>query len=110
MRQAGIIAAAGIYALTHNVQRLSEDHESAQAIARALAGTSWAKVDPAGIATNIIYFDTPGRSAETVVDALGKKGVLCLSTGAEQIRFVTHLDVSAEDTKEIVRIVQALKP
>jgi threonine aldolase len=110
MRQAGIIAAAGIYALTNNVLRLAEDHENAQVLARALAGTPWARVDPADIVTNILYFTTPGRSAEAVVNALQARGVLSLSTGPDQIRFVTHLDVSAGDAREIAGIVESLKP
>jgi threonine aldolase len=110
MRQAGIIAAAGIYALSNNLNRLSEDHENARAIANALASTRWARVEPAEIATNIIYFNTPGHNADDVVRALRKQGVLSLSMGPDQIRFVTHLDVSAQDTREIVAAIQSLKP
>lgn len=110
MRQAGIIAAAGVYALTHNIERLQEDHENARAIARALAAASWARVDPADVVTNIIYFDTPGRSADDIVKALSRQGLLALATGPHQIRFVTHLDIAAEDTKEIVRIIESLQP
>jgi threonine aldolase len=106
MRQAGIIAAAGIYALKNNVERLAEDHENAKAIARALAGTSWARLDPADVVTNIIYFETPGRPAHSVVDALKAQGILSGASAAHQVRFVTHLDVSREDTAEIVRIVE----
>ena len=109
MRQAGVIAAAGIYALRNNVERIAEDHENARVIAHALAGTSWAKVEP-DVVTNMIYFNTPGREAAKVVAALEKQGVRSGATGPEQIRFVTHLDVSRDDTKEIVRIVEALRP
>ena len=110
MRQAGIIAAAGIYALSNNVKRLAEDHENARAIAHALASTTWARVEPAEISTNIIYFNTPRRNADNVVRALEKHGVLSLSMGPDQIRFVTHIDNSSTDTEEIARIVQALTP
>jgi threonine aldolase len=110
MRQAGIIAAAGIYALENNVKRLGEDHQNASSLAQALAATAWARVDPADVVTNILYFSTPGRDAESVVCALAAKGVLSLATGPDQVRFVTHLDVSAGDTKNIVRIVETLKP
>ena len=106
MRQAGIIAAAGIYALTHNVERLAEDHENAKVIARALAGTDWARLDPNDVVTNIIYFETPGRDAQTVVDSLAGQGIMTGASGPHQIRFVTHLDISREDTREIVRIVE----
>jgi len=106
MRQAGIIAAAGIYALTHNVERLAEDHENAKAIARALASTAWARLDPNDVVTNIIYFDTPGRDAQTVVDALAAQGIMSGASAPHQIRFVTHLDISREDTREIIGIVE----
>jgi len=109
MRQAGIIAAAGIYALTHNIERLAEDHENAALIARALADTKWAALDPREVATNIIYFRTPGRDAEAVVRALEQKGVLSGASAADQIRFVTHLDVSRTNAREIVRILGTLQ-
>jgi threonine aldolase len=108
MRQAGVIAAAGIYALQHNVDRIAEDHENARSIARALTGTSWAKVEPE-VVTNMVYFNTPGHAAAKVVETLEQQGVRSGATGPEQIRFVTHLDVSREDTKEIVRIVEKLR-
>jgi len=108
MRQAGVIAAAGIYALKHNVDRIAEDHENARSIAQALAGTSWAKVEP-DVVTNMIYFRTPGREAAKVVDTLERNGIRSGATGPDQIRFVTHLDVSREDTKEIVEIVERLR-
>jgi threonine aldolase len=109
MRQAGVIAAAGIYALQHNVDRIAEDHENARSIAQSLAGTSWARVEP-DVVTNMIYFRTPGREAAKVVDTLERNGIRSGATGPDQIRFVTHLDVSREDTKEIVRIVEKLRP
>jgi threonine aldolase len=106
MRQAGIIAAAGLYALEHNVERLAEDHEHARAIARALAETAWATLDPESVETNIVYVETPGRDAERVVESLARLGIRSGATGLNQVRFVTHLDVSAEDAKEIVLIVE----
>jgi threonine aldolase len=109
MRQAGIIAAAGIYALRHNVERLSEDHENAQVIARALCETGWARLDLAEVVTNIIYFRTPGRDAQPVVDSLAQQGILSWATGADQVRFVTHLDISREDAREIAGIIRKAK-
>jgi threonine aldolase len=106
MRQAGIIAAAGVYALQNNVARVPEDHENAQVIARALAGTSWARLDPGAVVTNIIYFNTPGRSADDAVRALERLGVRGGASGPDQIRFVTHLDVSRQDAKEIAKIIE----
>jgi len=109
MRQAGIIAAAGVYALTHNLARLAEDHENAKAIARALAGTGWAVVDPREVPTNIVYFRAPGKDAEAVVRALEAKGILGGATGPDQVRLVTHLDVSREDTREIAGILGTVR-
>jgi threonine aldolase len=109
MRQVGVIAAAGVYALQHNVQRIGEDHEKAQVLARALAATSWARVDPAAVETNLIYVQTPGHDAEKVVNVLARLGILCLDTGAAQIRFATHIDVSREDAKEIATMLQAAR-
>ncbi|MGO9411056.1 MAG: low-specificity L-threonine aldolase [Spirochaetia bacterium] len=109
MRQAGIIAAAGMYALANNVERLPEDHENAKTLAQALACTSWAALVPDDVVTNIIYFRTPERNADDVVHALEQKGILCGSAGQDVIRFVTHLDVSRKDTAEIARVIQDVK-
>ena len=109
MRQAGIIAAAGVYALGHNVERLSEDHENAKAIAGALCNSQWARLDLADVVTNIIYFRTPGRDAEAVVTSLAEIGILSWATAADQVRFVTHLDISREDAREIARILEKAK-
>ncbi len=105
MRQAGIVAAAGVYALQHNVERLAEDHENAKEIARALAGTGWARLDPGEVVTNIVYFHTPGRDAQAVVDALAQKGILSGANGGDRVRVVTHLDITREDTKRITEIL-----
>lgn len=100
MRQTGIIAAAGLYALEHNIERLALDHEHAQAIAKTLEATSWAEVDMQGVQTNIIFFTVPGYSADNVVAQLQEIGILA-NTEADVVRIVTHLDITAEDTAEI---------
>ena len=110
MRQAGVIAAAGIYALRNNVDRIAEDHENARLIAQALAQTKWAEVDPKDVASNMVFFRTPGREPEKVVQALEKQGIRSGATGPDQVRFVTHLDVAREDTREITRILASVKP
>ncbi len=109
MRQAGVIAAAGLYALQNNVQRLAEDHENAKAIAHALAATGWAQIDPGSVVTNILYFRTPGRDPQAVVNALEARGILSGPPGGDSIRLVTHLDVSKADTREIVKIIGSMK-
>ncbi len=110
MRQAGIIAAAGVYALSNNIERLPEDHENAKTLARALSCMPWAALNPGDVVTNIIYFRTPDRNPDDVVHALEQKGILSgPPAGPHLIRFVTHLDISRKDTLEIARIIQDLK-
>ncbi|WP_295768416.1 GntG family PLP-dependent aldolase [uncultured Mucilaginibacter sp.] len=92
MRQAGFLAAAGIYALDNHVERLSIDHNHARTLADELKSCSWVSkvVD---VETNIVLFDTVDP-AELVVQKLAGRGVKCNSTDANRVRFVTHLDVS----------------
>lgn len=93
MRQAGFLAAAGIYALDHHVERLADDHRHAKLLAVALEGRPWVtQVLP--VETNIVLFDTQGP-ADAYLKKLGEKGILCNSTGPNRIRFVTHLDISS---------------
>jgi threonine aldolase len=109
MRQAGILAAAGLYALTHNVERLAEDHENAKAIAGALADTGWARVDPEAVETNIVFARTPAHPAERIVEALKERGLLCGAMGKHAIRLVTHLDVSKEATAKAADVIRTLR-
>lgn len=110
MRQAGVLAAAGLYALEYNVDRLAEDHAHARKLAEALHATTWATIDPKKVETNILFFDTPGVPASTIVDALKKQGVLCSATGPESIRLVTHLDISKKDVDAVCGIIASLNP
>lgn len=109
MRQAGILAAAGIYALEHNVKRLREDHANAKRIAETLEQSSWAAIDSSQVETNIIYFSTMAQPAEQVVSALKRKGILCGAFSEYSIRMVTHLGISGEDTDQICSIIRDLK-
>lgn len=108
MRQVGFLAAAGIYALNHHVNRLEEDHAHAKAIANALLTTSFvSSVMP--VETNIVLFDVKGDlDAETVVKQLEQKGILCSSTSAQTIRFVTHLDVSSRMIDQTIEVIKNL--
>jgi threonine aldolase len=109
MRQAGVIAAAGIYALRHNVARLAEDHANAQRLAQALLGLPGVTVDPAATETNIVMVGVPG-DAFALVERLGERGVLSWAPDVRRIRFVTHLDVdraAVETAAGIVREVLA---
>jgi len=107
-RQAGIIAAGGIYALENNVKRLIEDHINAKTLAKTLNGKGWAKVDPTKIETNIIFFETVGISAERLEKKFARRGVLCFATGTNTIRFVTSLDQSKQDINSICGIINSL--
>jgi len=96
MRQAGIIAAGGVYALRHHVKRLAEDHANARRLAEGLAGLPGVKLDPAPIETNIVFFELTGAlTAPLAVERLLARGVRMGASGARLIRAVTHLDVDA---------------
>jgi threonine aldolase len=96
MRQAGIIAAGGIYALRHHVKRLAEDHANARRLADGLAALPGIALDPATVETNLVFFDVTGAiDAPTAVQGLLAHGVRMGALGPRTIRAVTHLDVSA---------------
>ncbi len=99
MRQAGIIAAAGIYALNHHLERLKEDHHNAKRLAVGLKEFKGVSIDPKHVETNIVIFDVTdtGMTGAQVAEAMKKEGVLIHAFGKTQIRLVTHLDVSGED-------------
>ncbi len=109
MRQIGMLAEAGIYALNNNIERLAQDHENAKIIAGAINQTSWAEVDPEKTETNIFFFNTPGSNAADIAHALKKKDILCGADGKNRIRIVTSMAVSREDTGEICKIIRELK-
>src|SRR5919106_1256201 len=96
MRQAGIIAAGGVYALRHHVKRLAEDHANARRLAEGLAGLPGVHLVPDAVETNIVFFELTGRlDAGTLVERLLAHGVRVGAMGPRTIRAVTHLDVSA---------------
>jgi threonine aldolase len=96
MRQAGIIAAGGVYALRHHVKRLAEDHANARRLAEGLAALPGVALDPATVETNLVFFDLTGRlDAGPFVERLLARGVRMGALGPRTVRAVTHLDVSA---------------
>jgi len=96
MRQAGIIAAGGVYALRHNVKRLAEDHTNARRLAEGLAGLPGVRLDPTTIETNIVFFELTGElTAPMAVERLLARGVRMGASGPRLIRAVTHLDIDA---------------
>jgi threonine aldolase len=91
MRQAGIVAAAGLYALDHHVERLAEDHENARVLADGLGELEGIELDPATVETNIVVFGVPDAAAFCA--ALEEAGVRMSMLGPQRVRAVTHLDV-----------------
>ena len=89
MRQVGVLAAAGHYALDNNIDRMAEDHANARLIAEACG------VDPACVPTNIVVIDVP--SAPAVVAAAAEQGLKVGAVGPQRVRLLTHLDISRED-------------
>lgn len=105
MRQVGIIAAAGIYALDHHLERLKEDHQNARRLAVGLKEFKGVSIDPKHVETNIVIFDVAntGMTASQVAEAMKKERVLIHAFGKTQIRLVTHLDVSSEDIERALK-------
>ena len=110
MRQAGIIAAAGVYALEHHVARLAEDHAHAQLLAQALAELKAVRLDPATVETNIVIFDVvaAGRTGAEIAEQLRREGVRVSVFGSTRLRAVTHLDVSRQDIERAITILRRI--
>ena len=104
MRQAGIVAAAGLYALDHHVERLAEDHANARVLAEGLAELAGVELDPATVQTNIVIFTVP--DAPRLCAALETAGVIAGPLDARRVRMVTHLDV---DRAGVERALSALR-
>ena len=108
MRQTGILAAAGLYALEHHVERLAEDHENARLLAEGLSGIPGLSVWP--VETNIVVFEiVEGPTAQELCARLKERGVLAspaaAGTDPKRIRMVTHLGISREDVLRTVDLV-----
>jgi L-threonine aldolase (EC 4.1.2.5) len=101
MRQAGVLAAAGLYAIEHNVARLAEDHEKAKMFAGIIAESPRIEVSVEHVETNIVIFKYISKnvSAENFIAEMKKNGVLLSAGSAGKIRAVTHLDVSREQVR-----------
>lgn len=98
MRQAGLLAAAGLYALDHHMARLVDDHTNARRLAEALAGNPRVGLDLASVQTNIVVFHLAPEAADaaTVVRRAAERGVLLFAFGPRTLRAVTHLDVGGD--------------
>jgi threonine aldolase len=109
MRQAGIIAAGGVFALQHHVKRLAEDHVNARRLAEGLAQLPAVVLDSSTVETNIVIFDLRGtRDAAAAVAALLERGVRMGAMGPRSIRAVTHLDVNADQIERALDAARAV--
>jgi threonine aldolase len=105
MRQVGILAAAGLHAVEHHRARLAEDHANAKAFAEAVAGTKGAKIDLAGVQTNIVMIDLERGTPEEVVGKARDHGVLVSVNARTRIRAVVHMDVHREDCLRAAKVI-----
>jgi threonine aldolase len=108
MRQAGILAAAGIVALTEMVDRLAEDHENARQLAEALAGVEGLSVDTENVKTNIVYIniDHNDISSNDLAERLSREGVRLLPTGPRQMRAVANYHITADDVVHAAGVIR----
>jgi threonine aldolase len=107
-RQAGVLAAACLYALDHHVQRLADDHAAARLFADAVASQVPAAVNPDVVETNLVVLDTGNTPAAPVAAAAGERGVQVSALGPFMIRAVTHLDVPIQDCEWAGQLVGKL--
>ena len=112
MRQAGVLAAAALYALENHVERLAEDHRNARVIAAAIADTPGLRLTPPEVETNLIWFEVDPElgPAKTVAAALKERGVLVHIMGPQTLRACTHLDVSAAQAERAAEVMRRTVP
>jgi threonine aldolase len=110
MRQAGFLAAAGIYALEHNRERLSEDHRRAKRLGAELLKMSWvSSVMP--VDTNIIIFElASGLETASVLSGLSERGLRAVAFGPSHIRMVTHLDITDDHLQVATDAIRTYQP
>ncbi len=110
MRQAGILAAAGMYALEHNIARLQDDHQNAQRLAAILQEIPSVSIDVFAVETNIVFFDVivGNLPPHEIVAGLKQQGVLINCVGGRSFRAVTHLDIAAKDIEEAGHIFRSV--
>ncbi len=112
MRQAGVVAAAALYALENHIERLAEDHRNAQVLAQAVADTPGLRLSPPEVETNLVWFkvDPDLGTAKDVAAALKQRGVRVHPAGPQMLRACTHLDVSAAQVERAAEIIRQAVP
>jgi len=109
MRQAGVIAAAGIVALGSMVDRLAEDHDNAKVLAEGLAEIPGIDIDPTKVQTNLVFYDVSASvGGAGLVNALRGRGVLCTSPYPGRIRMVTHYGIERTDVEHALRAIREI--
>ena len=110
MRQAGILAAAGLYALEHNISRLKEDHRNAKQLALQLQQIPTVFVDPDLVETNIVIFEVvqSEHSTQELLQAFKEVGVLLNIVGDRTFRAVTHLDVGVDEIERVAKMLSSI--
>jgi threonine aldolase len=110
MRQAGVLAAAGLIALEQGPARLHEDHANARLLAEGLANIPGIEIDLATVQTNIVIFDVSGtgKTSSEIAAELKLQGVLVGTVNPQLIRFVTHLNVSSADCKQALQSLRTI--
>ena len=107
MRQSGILAAAGLYALDHNLERLEVDHQRARKLAESLAVQPGLSVDLDAVQTNMVYLQTE-KAADEWVNQLEERGVQCFALGQNLLRLVVHLDLEENQIDRAIEIFSQL--
>jgi threonine aldolase len=107
MRQAGVLAAAGLYALNNHIERLADDHAHAALIASVLDEVEWAEIDPRKIETNLIYFETT-VVAQKIVKRLEKESVRFFVSGPRTVKLATCLEQSRADIDVVCEAIRAI--
>ena len=104
MRQAGILAAAGIVALTSHVERLAEDHDHAAFLAQKLSEITEIRIDLDAVQTNMVFMEAPEQSSALLTSFLNERGILV--SGRGNFRLVTHLDITKSDIQKVIDAVK----
>src|SRR5262249_34291312 len=112
MRQAGVAAAAALYALDHHIDRLADDHRNACVLAQAVADTPGLRLHPPKVETNLVWFqvDPDLGTAQDLANALRQRGVLVQAAGPYTVRACTHLDVSAAQVERAAETIRQAVP
>ncbi|MPZ76238.1 MAG: aminotransferase class I/II-fold pyridoxal phosphate-dependent enzyme [Deltaproteobacteria bacterium] len=113
MRQAGVIAAAGLVALEHGPERLHIDHDNAEILARGLAQIPGIRLDPTYVQSNIVIYDIRETklSSKEFLERIARRNVLGVPVDPERVRMVTHLDVNRSDVENAIRVIgEVLRP